>query len=67
MRASSDRFQGCANLSYDSPVRTLRFTLTNLRIKLRLNVDGTPGFADQVNNEGCWGPIIKYIKDQHSA
>ncbi|KAJ2933124.1 hypothetical protein H1R20_g3956, partial [Candolleomyces eurysporus] len=34
-------------------------------IKLRLNVDGTPGFADQVNSN--WDPIIKCIKDQHST
>ncbi len=25
------------------------------------------GYGDQVNNENCWDPIIKYIKDQHSA
>lgn len=36
-------------------------------VKLRLNVVDTPGFGDQVNNENCWDPIIKYIKDQHSA
>lgn len=36
-------------------------------VKLRLNIVDTPGFGDQVNNEGCWDPIIKYIKDQHSA
>lgn len=36
-------------------------------VKLRLNVIDTPGYGDQVNNENCWDPIIKYIKDQHSA
>lgn len=36
-------------------------------VKLRLNVIDTPGFGDQINNENCWDPIIKYIKDQHSA
>ncbi|KAF8830960.1 hypothetical protein HHX47_DHR1000208 [Lentinula edodes] len=36
-------------------------------VKLRLNIVDTPGYGDQVNNEGCWDPIIKYIKDQHSA
>ncbi|KAL9932011.1 hypothetical protein V8E36_009072 [Tilletia maclaganii] len=36
-------------------------------VRLRLNIVDTPGYGDQVNNEGCWDPIIKYIKDQHSA
>ncbi|EIW68653.1 septin ring protein [Tremella mesenterica] len=36
-------------------------------VKLRLNIIDTPGYGDQINNEGCWEPIIKYIKDQHSA
>ncbi|CEG68759.1 Putative Septin [Rhizopus microsporus] len=36
-------------------------------VQLRLNIVDTPGYGDQVNNEGCWEPIIKYIKDQHSA
>lgn len=36
-------------------------------VKLRLNIVDTPGYGDQVNNEGSWDPIIKYIKDQHSA
>lgn len=55
-------------------------------VRLRLNIVDTPGYGDQVNNEGwcvpisvyhqfpqltictySWDPIIKYIKDQHSA
>lgn len=52
-------------------------------VKLRLNIIDTPGYGDQINNEGCWDPIVKYvslacfpvaqpstdgqIKDQHSA
>lgn len=36
-------------------------------VRLRLNIVDTPGYGDQVNNEDCWDPIIKYIKDQHSA
>ncbi|GAA5872488.1 hypothetical protein JCM3774_006836 [Rhodotorula dairenensis] len=36
-------------------------------VRLRLNIVDTPGYADLVNNENCWDPIIKYIKDQHSA
>ncbi|KAG8624707.1 hypothetical protein KVT40_007774 [Elsinoe batatas] len=36
-------------------------------VKLRLNIVDTPGFGDLVNNDRCWDPIVKYIKDQHSA
>lgn len=36
-------------------------------VRLRLNIVDTPGYGDQVNNDNCWDPIIKYIKDQHSA
>ncbi|KGB75095.2 septin ring protein [Cryptococcus deuterogattii R265] len=36
-------------------------------VRLKLNIVDTPGYGDAINNEGCWDPIIKYIKDQHSA
>ncbi|KAL8779524.1 MAG: hypothetical protein Q9213_006893 [Squamulea squamosa] len=36
-------------------------------VRLRLNIVDTPGYGDQVNNDRCWDPIVKYIKDQHSA
>jgi len=36
-------------------------------VKLKLNIIDTPGYGDMINNDGCWDPIIKYIKDQHSA
>ncbi|MCJ1234073.1 cell division control protein [Varicellaria rhodocarpa] len=36
-------------------------------VRLRLNIVDTPGYGDQVNNDHCWDPIVKYIKDQHSA
>ncbi|PWN23300.1 cell division/GTP binding protein [Microstroma glucosiphilum] len=36
-------------------------------VKLRLNIVDSPGYGEQINNENCWDPIIKYIKDQHSA
>lgn len=36
-------------------------------VRLRLNIVDTPGYGDQINNDRCWDPIIKYIKDQHSA
>lgn len=36
-------------------------------VRLKLNIIDTPGYGDQINNEKCWDPIAKYIKDQHSA
>ncbi|OZJ06987.1 Septin spn2 [Bifiguratus adelaidae] len=36
-------------------------------VRLKLNIVDTPGYGDQVNNDACWEPLIKYIKDQHSA
>jgi septin 3/9/12 len=35
-------------------------------VRLKMNIIDTPGYGDQVNNEKCWDPIVKYIKDQHS-
>lgn len=35
-------------------------------MKLRLNLIDTPGYGDLINNEHCWEPIVKYIKDQYS-
>ncbi|KAJ3126738.1 cell division control protein [Nowakowskiella sp. JEL0407] len=36
-------------------------------VKLKLTITDTPGYGDQVNNENCWEPIVKYIKEQYSA
>ena len=30
-------------------------------VKLKLNIIDTPGYGDQINNEGCWEPIIKHV------
>ncbi|KAH0827189.1 cell division GTP binding protein [Lanmaoa asiatica] len=46
---------------------TNRAVIAENGVKLRLNIVDTPGYGDQVNNENCWDPIVKYIKDQHSA
>ncbi|KAL7005391.1 cell division control protein [Cystobasidiomycetes sp. EMM_F5] len=35
-------------------------------VKLNLRIVDTPGYGDQIDNEGKWDPIVKYIKDQHS-
>jgi septin 3/9/12 len=35
-------------------------------VKLKLNVIDTPGFGDQINNDFCWEPISRYVKDQYA-
>jgi len=60
-------------LEHDEPVRqtteiqTVSHVIVENGVRLRLNIVDTPGYGDQVNNENCWDPIVKYIKDQHSA
>ncbi|KAI8620771.1 Septin-type guanine nucleotide-binding (G) domain-containing protein [Chytriomyces sp. MP71] len=36
-------------------------------VRLKLTITDTPGYGDQVNNDQCWEPVTKYIKDQYSA
>uniref|UniRef100_A0A1A8HEG0 Septin 12 n=1 Tax=Nothobranchius korthausae TaxID=1143690 RepID=A0A1A8HEG0_9TELE len=36
-------------------------------VKMKLTVIDTPGFGDQINNENCWQPIMKFINDQYEA
>ncbi|XP_038134854.1 neuronal-specific septin-3-like isoform X1 [Cyprinodon tularosa] len=34
-------------------------------VKMKLTVIDTPGFGDQINNENCWEPIVKYVNQQY--
>ncbi|KAH8116985.1 septin ring protein [Phellopilus nigrolimitatus] len=60
-------------LESDEPVRqtteiqAASHVISENGVRLRLNIVDTPGYGDMVNNENCWDPIVKYIKDQHSA
>ncbi|KAK9478062.1 Septin-domain-containing protein [Lipomyces japonicus] len=60
-------------LSPSEPVRqtteiqTISHSIEENGVRLNLNIVDTPGYGDQVNNERCWEPIVKHIKDQHSA
>jgi hypothetical protein len=31
-------------------------------VRLKLNIVDTPGYGDQINNEGCWEPIVRYVR-----
>jgi septin 3/9/12 len=48
-------------------IQTVSHVIEENGVRLRLNIVDTPGYGDQVNNDRCWDPIVKYIKDQHSA
>ncbi|KTW31176.1 septin CDC10 [Pneumocystis jirovecii RU7] len=60
-------------LNAEEPIRqtteihTVSHILEENGIHLKLNIVDTPGYGDLVNNDRCWDPIIKYIKDQHSS
>lgn len=47
-------------------IKVTSHRLVENNVKLNINVIDTPGFADQINNEKCWEPLVKYIKEQHS-
>ncbi|KAJ3413062.1 cell division control protein [Chytridiales sp. JEL 0842] len=36
-------------------------------VRLKLTITDTPGYGDHVNNDHCWEPVVKYIKEQYSA
>ncbi|KAH7874867.1 GTP binding protein [Lentinula edodes] len=64
---SKGRFAADEPVRQTTEIQTVSHVIVENGVKLRLNIVDTPGYGDQVNNEGCWDPIIKYIKDQHSA
>ncbi|KZP01060.1 cell division/GTP binding protein [Calocera viscosa TUFC12733] len=63
---SKGRFEADEPVRQTTEIVANSHVITENGVKLRLNIVDTPGYGDQVNNEGCWDPIVKYIKDQHS-
>lgn len=56
---------------YESQGKTTEITVTQHtliedRVRLNINLIDTPGFGDHIDNDRCWDPIVKYIKEQHS-
>jgi len=64
---SKGRFTSEDAVRKTTEIQAVSHVIVENGVRLRLNIVDTPGYGDQVNNEGCWDPIIKYIKDQHSA
>ncbi|KAK9463841.1 septin-like spn2 [Lipomyces oligophaga] len=48
-------------------IQTVSHVIEEKGVRLLLNIVDTPGYGDKVNNERCWDPIVKYIRDQHSG
>ncbi|KAF1955633.1 cell division control protein-like protein 10 [Byssothecium circinans] len=64
---SKGRFQPDEPIRQTTEIQTVSHTIEENGVRLRLNIVDTPGYGDLINNERCWDPIVKYIKDQHSA
>ncbi|KAF8912155.1 GTP binding protein [Gymnopilus junonius] len=62
---SKGRFAADEPVRQTTEIQAVSHVIVENGVKLRLNIVDTPGYGDQINNEGCWDPIIKYIKDQH--
>jgi septin 3/9/12 len=64
---SKGRLEATETIKQTTEIQTVSHVIVENGVRLRLNIVDTPGYGDQINNENCWDPIIKYIKDQHSA
>jgi len=64
---SKGRMEATETIRQTTEIQTVSHVIVENGVRLRLNIVDTPGYGDQINNENCWDPIIKYIKDQHSA
>ncbi|KAI5283835.1 cell division control protein, partial [Ascosphaera acerosa] len=64
---SKGRLEPTEPVRQTTEIQTVSHVIEENGVRLRLNIVDTPGYGDQVNNDRCWDPIVKYIKDQHSA
>lgn len=55
-----------APIEKTTEIKVHSHSLTENNVRLNINVIDTPGFGDQLNNDKCWEPLVKYIKEQHS-
>ncbi|CAI4217211.1 unnamed protein product [Parascedosporium putredinis] len=64
---SKGRMQPDESVRTTTEIDSVSHVIEENGVRLRLNIVDTPGYGDLVNNDRCWDPIVKYIKDQHSA
>ncbi|KAJ3095491.1 cell division control protein [Phlyctochytrium planicorne] len=48
-------------------IQSVNHVIEENGVRLKLTITDTPGYGDQVNNEACWEPITKFIKEQYSS
>ncbi|XP_052404010.1 neuronal-specific septin-3-like isoform X2 [Carassius gibelio] len=46
-------------------IKSISHDIEEKGVRMKLTVIDTPGFGDQINNENCWRPIMKFINDQY--
>ncbi|XP_056111093.1 septin 9a [Rhinichthys klamathensis goyatoka] len=46
-------------------IKSISHDVEEKGVRMKLTVIDTPGFGDQINNENCWQPIMKFINDQY--
>ncbi|XP_039547327.1 septin 9b isoform X2 [Pimephales promelas] len=42
-------------------IKSISHDIEEKGVRMKLTVIDTPGFGDQINNENCWQPIMKFI------
>ncbi|KAG7665821.1 CDC10 [[Candida] subhashii] len=63
---SSGRKSPTEPIEKTTEIKVSSHSLVENNVRLNINVIDTPGFGDQINNERCWEPLVKYVKEQHS-
>ncbi|KAM9482104.1 septin 9b isoform 2-T2 [Clarias gariepinus] len=48
-------------------IKSISHDIEEKGVRMKLTVIDTPGFGDQINNENCWMPIMKFINEQYEA
>uniref|UniRef100_A0A8C1FBP7 Septin 9b n=1 Tax=Cyprinus carpio carpio TaxID=630221 RepID=A0A8C1FBP7_CYPCA len=46
-------------------IKSISHDIEEKGVRMKLTVIDTPGFGDQINNENCWQPIMKFINVQY--
>ncbi|XP_062874573.1 septin 9a isoform X2 [Trichomycterus rosablanca] len=46
-------------------IKSISHDIEEKGVRMKLTVIDTPGFGDQINNENCWQPIMKFVNEQY--
>lgn len=63
--------KSCSSASYHEKIpktvnlHSVSHLIEEKGVKMKLTVIDTPGFGDQINNNNCWEPIVKYVNEQY--